>query len=204
MASNYSKVFTNIYKNKIWSDDINNLSGPGSSIYLNNETYIPFLKKFIIDNNIKSIVDLGCGDFVCGKLIYDDIQDIKYYGYDIYEDIIKKHRETYKNSKYEFNYLDIINEKDKIINSDLCIIKDVLQHWPLNDIYIFLDYLCNNYKFKYILITNCCNQQQNNTNIKIGDFRPLSCDFFPLKRYRPIKLYNYSTKEVSVINLTKL
>jgi len=202
MSSEYSRVFTNIYKNKVWVWNGYGLSGWGSSIDFNKNTYIPFLKKFIINNNIKTIFDLGCGDFVCGKLIYDDIQNIKYHGYDTYEDIIKQHNETYKdNTKYSFSCLDIINEKDKIENGDLCILKDVLQHWALNDIYVFLDYLCDNYKFKYILICNCSNQKQHNTDIKIGDMRPLSCDYFPLKRYRPVKLYKYLTKEISVIKL---
>ena len=66
------------------------------------------LKKFITDNNI---VDLGCGDFRCGKLIYDD--------------------------------LDIQN----------------------------------------------------------GDWRQLSCEYLPLKKFNPIKLYNYHSKEVCVIEI---
>jgi hypothetical protein len=42
---------------------------------------------------------------------------------------------------------------------------------------------------------------RDNTNICDGDFRHLSCDKFPLKRYNPKKLYNYNTKEVSVIEI---
>jgi len=201
MSAKYSEIFTHIYENKVWNDDVTNLSGPGSSINLNKDTYIPFLKNFIVKNNIKTIVDLGCGDFVCGKLIYDDIENIEYFGYDTYETIIKEHNETYKDTKYTFNYLDIFNKKEEIKDADLCILKDVLQHWPLNDIYVFLEYLCDNFKFKYILICNCCFQEKHNTDIPIGEFRPLSCDYFPLKRYKPKKLYKYSTKEVSVIKL---
>ena len=59
-------IFTNIYENKIWGDNnINNYngsSGGGSDIDYNKDTYIPFLKKLIIDNNITNITDLGCGD----------------------------------------------------------------------------------------------------------------------------------------------
>ena len=38
------------------------LFGGGSDLDYNKDTYVPFLKKFIVDNNIKNIVDLGCGD----------------------------------------------------------------------------------------------------------------------------------------------
>jgi len=87
------------------------------------------------------------------------------------------------------------------MNGDLCILKDVIQHWSLDNIYNFLDYLVENKKFKYILICNCCYQIQDNINIQNGDFRPLSYKYFPLKKYKPIKLYNYNSKEVSVIKL---
>ena len=196
------QVFTNIYENNIWGNNnisqYNGSSGGGSDIDYNKNTYVPFLKKFITDNNIKHIVDLGCGDFKCGKLIYDDL-NISYTGYDAYKKVIDYNSKQYSFPKYSFTHVDFCNNKEKIKNGDLCILKDVVQHWSLYDIFRFLDYLLNNKKFKYIMICNCCHQTQNNTNIKTGDFRPLSCDFFPLKRYKPVKVYNYNTKEVSVI-----
>jgi hypothetical protein len=196
--------FTLIYENSSWGNNRNTeykgSSGSGSDINYNLNDYIPFLKKFIAENNIKTIVDLGCGDFICGKLIYDDL-NILYTGYDVYKKIIDYNLKTNDASKYSFVHLDFCNQKENIINGDLCILKDVLQHWSLNNIYTFMDYLLNNKKFKYILICNCSNQTQNNTNIVDGDFRPLSSDYFPLKRYRPIKLFNYGSKEVSIIKI---
>lgn len=44
-------------------------SGGGSDVYLNKDTYVQVLKNFINTNGIKTVVDLGCGDFRCGKLI---------------------------------------------------------------------------------------------------------------------------------------
>jgi len=196
--------FTNIYENNVWgNDDIveySGSSGGGSSIDYNKDNYIPFLKKFIIDNNIKNIIDLGCGNFKCGKLIYDDL-DISYTGYDTYKKIIDYNLTQYLLPKYSFIHLDFCNNKENIINGELCILKDVIQHWSLNNIYTFLDYLVENKKFKYILICNCCNQIQDNTDIKNGDFRNLSCEYLPLKKYNPIKLYNYYTKEISIIEI---
>ena len=68
------QTFTNIYETNAWGNNQNveysGSSGDGSLIEYNKDTYVPFLKKFITDNNIKTIVDLGCGDFQCGKLIY--------------------------------------------------------------------------------------------------------------------------------------
>ena len=169
----------------------------GSFIEYNKDTYVPFLKKFIIDNNIKNIVDLGCGDFVCGKLIYEELY-IKYTGYDTYKKVIDYNAKQHIIPKYSFIHLDFYNNKENIINGDLCILKDVIQHWKMDEIYTFLDYIVENKKFKYILLCNCCNQIQDNPE---NDDRSaaLSIDFFPLKKYNPIKLYKYQSKEVSVI-----
>jgi hypothetical protein len=203
------QVFTNVYENKVWGNnnnaEYNGSSGNGSDIDYNKNTYIPFLKKFITDNKIKNIVDLGCGDFRCGKLIYNDL-DITYTGYDTYKKLIdfnsnRRRISNNRSPKFSFIHLDFCNNKENIINGELCILKDVIQHWSLDNIYNFLDYLIENKKFKYILICNCCNQTQDDTNIKNGDFRPLSCDFLPLKKYNFTKLYNYCTKEISVIKI---
>ena len=198
------ECFTKIYEEHSWGNNNNNLyngsSGYGSCIDYNINEYIPFLKKFIVDNNIDSVVDIGCGDFECGELIYGDIDNIHYTGYDAYKKVIDAHKIKYSHSKYNFIHLDIVSQKEEIINADLCIIKDVLQHWQIKDIYNFMDYITNNNKFKYILIANCCNQEIDEDNCRTGDFRNLSCNFLPLKKYNPVKLFNYKTKEVSLIS----
>jgi hypothetical protein len=196
------ETFTNIYETNEWGNNHNKeysgSSGLGSFIEYNKDTYVPFLKKFITDNNIKTIVDLGCGDFKCGKLIYGDL-DIIYTGYDAYKKVVDYNSTQHSLSKYSFIHLDFYNNKENIINGDLCILKDVIQHWSLDNIYTFLDYLTRHKKFKYIIICNCCDQRQDNTDIQNGCWRQLSCENFPLKRYNPTKLYNYNTKEISVI-----
>ena len=203
------EVFTNIYENNIWcngnniSVEYNGSSGSGSTIDNNKNTFVPFLKKFIIDNNIKSVVDLGCGDFLCGKLIYDDL-NISYTGYDTYKKLIDYNSKHYSLSKYSFIHLDFFNNKESIINGELCILKDVLMHWNLESIYIFLDYIFECKKFKYILISNCCNQTQDDIDIKNGEWRSLSYKYLPLKKYNPKNVYNFmsnSKKEVSIIEI---
>jgi len=197
-------IFTRVYETNEWgtnqNSEYNGSSGPGSSIDLNKDSYVPFLKKFIIENNIKSVVDLGCGDFRCGKLIYDDL-NVSYTGYDAYKKVVDYNSKTHELPKYFFMHLDFCNNKERIVNGDLCILKDVIQHWSLNSINTFLDYLISNKKFKYILVCNCCNQLEDNTDIPDGSWRHLSCDFLPLKKYGFTKIYNYDTKELSVLEI---
>lgn len=146
------------------------------------------------------MVDLGCGDFRCGKLIYDDL-DVLYTGYDAYKKVVDYNKKTHSPEKYTFKHLDFSENKEEIVGADMCILKDVIQHWSLQKIYQFLDHLFVKKVFKYILICNCCSQTRDNTDIPDGSWRQLSCDFFPLKRYGAVKLYNYDTKEVSVIRV---
>lgn len=191
-------IFTNIYENAVRGTNNNKYykgsSGIGSTVNFNIRQYVPFVKKLIKNKNIKTVVDLGCGDFLCGESIYGDL-DITYYGYDAYDKIIEHHTKKYP--KYNFTHLDFYDKKEEIMSADLCILKDVLQHWPVNEINIFLDYIVK--KFKYILICNCCHQASDNQNIVTGQYRPLSSKMLPLIKYNPVPLLAYNGKEVSLI-----
>ncbi len=212
-------VFTHIYESKHWGDngnvEYNGSSGSGSDVEYNKQTYIPLLKDFIKKMDVMSVCDLGCGDFRCGKLIYDDL-NVKYDGYDAYEKVIiynnkynaddKCYNFDLNNaktlySKYDFHFLDFCKYKEKIKKSDLYILKDVIQHWSLQYIYDFLDYVYTNKMCKYIIICNCCNQTVDNPEIPTGSCRGLSANFFPLKRYSAKIIYKYDTKEVSYIQV---
>lgn len=196
-------IFTNIYETKIWGNNRNpnysGSSGSGSSVSFNVK-YIKILKEFIKEYKIGNIVDLGCGDFRIGRLLYDDI-NINYTGYDAYKKVIDYNNSQHPESKYVFKHLDFYTNKEKIIEGDLCILKDVIQHWSTNEIYTFLDYLVESKKFKYILLVNCCNQSKDNQDCKTGKWRQLNSKFLPLSKYNATKISNYNTKEVSVIKL---
>jgi len=203
--------FTYIYVNNVWGSnnvaEYNGSSGNGSSVEYNKDTYIPFLKKFIIDNNIKTVIDLGCGDFLCGKLIYDDL-DVLYTGYDTYKKIVDYNITHNSLTKYSFIHLDFYNNKENIVDGDLFILKDVIQHWSCISIYNFIDYLLEFKNFKYILICNdykqslICNdykQSHDNIDIEEGGYRALNYKYFPLKKYNLTKIFNYNDKEIYVL-----
>ena len=82
--------------------------------------------------------------------------------------------------------------QDNIRDCDLYIIKDVLQHWKLYEIYTFLDKLILK-KFKYIIITNNGNQSYDNLELTeyLGNGRGLNSNYLPLKKYNAIPLLNY-------------
>ena len=197
-------VFTNIYEHLVWGNNAvcgyNGSSGSGSDVDPNLNTYVPILRDFITTNSIRTVADLGCGDFRCGPFIYEDL-DVRYTGYDAYKKVVDYNSTQYLEPKYVFRHLDFCSNKESIEPADLCVLKDVIQHWPLANIYDFLDYLIEHKKFKFILICNCCAQIMDNTDIIVGQWRALSCDCLPLKKYNPRKIYKYGSKEVSVISV---
>ena len=203
-------IFTEIYENDIWGDNQNpnykGSSGLGSAYFYNKYTYIPFMHQFLKDYNINSVVDLGCGDFRIGPAIYDEL-DIKYTGYDAYNKIIEYHNARINNpQKYTFIHSDFTKKSElvKLKSADLCILKDVLQHWPYRTIIHVMDYLVSCKKYKYILVVNCYKKDGEylpnyKKDIKMGQWRPLSTYSYPLNKYNGIKLFNWDTKEVSLI-----
>lgn len=202
---NHIDIFTGVYEACTWGDnhhrDYRGTSGRGSDVDYNMDTYIPFLKNFILEKGIKTVADLGCGDFRCGTFIYDDLKDVTYTGYDAYKAVIESHQKTFSKQKYTFVHCDISNSIDSLSNADLCILKDVIQHWKTDTIYAFLDEVIKRKLFKYILICNCCNQSVDDDDIVTGDGRPLSARFYPLKKYDAKIVYLYHTKEISVIQV---
>ena len=173
------------YKNNYWI----NGGGCGSCIE-NTQIYNSTIINFIKDNKIKKITDIGCGDWQSSYLIYQQLSDVDYLGIDCVKSIIEQNK--IKFPQYNFINFDIFCNMDLIQDSEVYIIKDVLQHWKLNDIYFFLDHLITK-NFKYIIITNNGNQNEDNSelNTYIGNGRGLNSNFLPLKKYNSIHLLDY-------------
>lgn len=206
-----SAVFQRIYENDVWGDNDNpnykGSSGMGSAYFYNKNTYIPFMHQFLKEYEIKSVVDLGCGDFRIGPLLYDQL-DITYSGYDIYDKLIQYHKARLNGPKYTFITSDFTKKCElvQLKSADLCILKDVLQHWPFRTIIKVMDYLVSCKKYKYILVVNCYKKdgvfdRTYKEDIKMGEWHPLSTYSYPLNKYKGVKLFNWDTKEVSLITL---
>jgi lipopolysaccharide biosynthesis glycosyltransferase len=181
----YTDEFTKIYNTNYW------IKGSGTGSYIENTIeYNKCIVNFIKTNSINSVTDIGCGDWQSSYLIYDQINTIDYLGIDCVSSVIETNKKNHPN--YKFNTLDILCNTPLIRNSDLYIMKDVLQHWKLTDIYNFLDKLVMK-EFKYIIITNNGNQMCDNLELDkyIGIGRGLHSNFLPLKKYNAELLLNY-------------
>ena len=192
----YTDEFTKIYTTNYW------IRGSGTGSFIENTiVYNNFIVDFIKHNNIKSITDIGCGDWQSSNLIYAQLDNIDYQGLDCVNFVIENNKKKYP--KYKFFTLDILCNIDLIRDSDVYIIKDVFQHWKLKDIYDFLDKLVMK-KFKYIIITNNSSQTYDNLELNqyIGTGRGLNSNFLPLKKYNAEPIFDYfggENKQVCII-----
>lgn len=175
---NNEHIFNSVYRTKLWG----NGSGSGSTPdYTQN--YRKFLQDYLKANDVKSVVDLGCGDWKFSNLI--DWSGIEYVGVDVSSDIIKTNQTLYTAPGISFVHLDA--EVEDLPNADLVITKDCLQHLSNESVNNILKKLRS---FDRILIT----QDISNTNsdCKNGGYRKLDLRLPP---------FNLPMKEVFNFNV---
>lgn len=190
-SSTVGNVWQKIYDNNTWDGG----SGPGSKPE-NTVEYRELLQRFMDEREIKSVIDIGCGDWQFSKLI--DWKDVNYTGIDCVKSVVEKNQKDYTKPNVKFLQLDIL--KDKLeLKADMIILKDVLQHWPNADISRTLGTLIHH--AKYILITNSVDKSTDGTtpDIALGGFRPLSRTKRPLSILSPERVLSYRDKEVILI-----
>ena len=118
------KLFSRIYHDNLWGGEKGEYySGPGSDDHVGVE-YAKAIRNYIVQHNIKSVVDIGCGDFRIAKQFVTD--DIHYIGIDVVPDLIEANQKLFGNANIEFKCLDATREE--LPPADLCLVRQVLQH----------------------------------------------------------------------------
>jgi SAM-dependent methyltransferase len=164
------EIFEKIYFENQWKDSYGTSSGPGSAIECSYQ-YLLFLNQFIQENSIKSILDLGCGDFNLMK--HFNLNDIDYLGIDLVTNVINNNNKYHSKYNIKFEQNDIIEYKsDK--SFDLVIVKDVLQHLSNNNIKKIVNNI--NYSKRIILINDFTDTNVDSIN---GGYRPLNLNKSP-------------------------
>ena len=134
-----------IYLKKWWGGKAEFYSGRGSHDSHIIDPYINFVIKFVEENKISSIVDLGCGDFNIGSKIYKYVQ--KYIAIDVVPELVEFNRSIYRSDNLHFLCLDAI--EDQLPPGDIILIRQVLQHLTNSEIQSILKKL-SSYKFVFI------------------------------------------------------
>ena len=135
-------------------DNHESLSGPGSHVS-NTTEVVTVLDKFILENNIASILDLGCGDWNWFKNI--DKQSATYEGWDACPQMISDNFKYYGCKSVAFNTKDIVTETYPTV--DLIICRDVLFHMTTDISIKVIDKIKSS--CKYFLCTSFNDVKQN-------------------------------------------
>ena len=144
----HEEVFTEIYDSCVWgiNSEGEGFSG-GGSLLQNTLPYIDYLREFMRKNDIKTVVDAGCGDWEFSR--YIDWSGVQYVGYDVVKHVIEKNQQKFSKENIQFIHENFLNIN--LPQADLLLCKHVLQHLSNRDVLIFLEQLP---RFKYCLITN--------------------------------------------------
>lgn len=181
------KAFTRVYEKGEWGRDEKGrgISGSGSTV-TNAAFYIVYLQNFLKSNEIRSVVDVGCGDWSLSKNL--NWENVSYTGIDVVKDVIERNTAGYSAPNVKFLCGDILTMN--LPSADLLICKDVLQHLPNDKVQQFLKQTRN---FKHCLITNDVDPNtwtSANPQITIGDWRPIDLTKPPFN-VKGTKVYTY-------------
>jgi SAM-dependent methyltransferase len=163
-------AFNEIYELNLW----NGGSGPGSKAETT-EPYRRVLEEFIAQNQITSILDIGCGDFVVMANV--NMNNAKYLGVDIAAEIIKENLLNYRTKDIDFIQADILHFKPRKV--DLIVIKDVLQHCSNGEIQQILRGISK--RSRFLIICNDTHHENFtiNSEIEAGGYRPINLENEP-------------------------
>jgi 2-polyprenyl-3-methyl-5-hydroxy-6-metoxy-1,4-benzoquinol methylase len=200
--TNLKKVFTEIYESNSWTSS-ESRSGLGSEL-LSTETIRKELPEVFKKFNIKSVLDIPCGDFNWMNNV--DLKEVHYIGADIVENMIEDNKNNFKD--YEFKVLDIT--EDDLPEVDLIFARDILGHFDYENIEKTIKNILRSGS-KYLLTTSFTKWEYN-VDIKNGDWRPINLMLKPFL-FKPIYLINencfegdfqYNDKCLILFDLNKL
>ena len=169
-------VFNFIYSNNYW------LSQESKSWPWSDKSATKHIKKeisrVITKYNIKSILDLPCGD--CNWIEPDKL-GIKYIGGDIVEWLVIENIKKFRGEIY-FQTLDITT--DELPSVDMILCRECLQHLSYKNIKLALRNIKKS-QIRYLLTTSCPNGK--NKNIENGLCFAINLEDKPFSLWKPIE-----------------
>jgi hypothetical protein len=173
-------IFNKIYMTNNWGDP-ESVSGPGSNLK-NTEILRKELPLILRELNIKSLLDVPCGDYFWMKEI--DLPIDLYVGADVVDELLIRNKSLYSYEKRKFINLDIT--KDKLPITDAIFCRDCLPHFSIKLIKLSL----RSIKFsgaKYFFTSTYITSKENR-DAYVGGFRPINLQVEPFNFPLPLKL----------------
>jgi hypothetical protein len=176
-------VFNDIYRHGGWGTG----SGEGSSPAYTNR-YRRFLQDYMRLHQVRSVLDIGCGDWQFSHLI--DWAGIRYTGIDVSSVVVDG---LHPQEGIHFLCVDAVNEPLPAGDFDLVLIKDVLQHLSMKSVHTVLGKLA---AYRRVVVTNDV-QIGPNTDCEDGQYRPIDITDTPFNvRAIPVMYFGFHGKTV--------
>ena len=118
------QVFSRIYERGLWGQSAGEFFSGSGSVDSHALQYVAMVQDYVGRHSIRSVVDLGCGDFAIGRRIAE--LGVDYIGVDVVPALIDHHNTRFGSPAVRFAHLDIVSED--LPQADLCLIRQVFQH----------------------------------------------------------------------------
>src|SRR5260221_11688323 len=125
-------IFGRIYEENLWRDS-ESKSGTGSNL-VQTEALRKKFPGLLREYNVKSVIDVPCGDFNWMKEIKSELSLIidSYIGGDIVKDLVAINQQLFMDSKFNFQLIDVTSSGLPAVDLILC--RDCLVHLSYTDI----------------------------------------------------------------------
>jgi hypothetical protein len=185
-------VFASIYEDDRW----NGGSGPGSRLRFC-RPLVRWLRGYLAEHRIRSLVDLGCGDLQWMPAALADL-DVTYTGLDVVESVLDRHRQHLPANRWAFELVDVATAPiEAIPTADLYWAKDVLQHWPSASITAWLRRFFRARPKAHLVVCNCHGQTASDRQLDaVWHFAPLDPSRPPLAEFHEATLFSWGGKTV--------
>jgi SAM-dependent methyltransferase len=182
MIAKHDEIFGRLYSEEGWDENL-----WGSTMEATRPLRA-FLEQFVVEHQVRSVLDVGCGMTSYAHAV--DWKGARYLGVDVVPAVVAASRARYPGA--EFVEGDA-RRLDAWAGFDLLLIKDVLQHWSLENVRAFLAQPALP-SFKHVLVVNC-DDERGNTDIADGDWQPLN--LLALEAWEGARaVFRYTTKRV--------
>lgn len=174
-------IFSNYYKDNFWNGK-ESKSGPGSD-YENTQYLITELSAFLNEYDIKSVLDIPCGDFNWMKRV--NLKNVYYTGGDIVDSVITQNQKKYKRTNVKFKVLDVVNST--LPKSDLVLVRDCFVHLTNENIQKALINIKDSGSKYFLSTTFTWRHMDVNRKIKTGGWRRINLEKEPFNLPKPIE-----------------